>query len=81
LALLSYHSPVANPKQFAIDRTLKVSVEKVWRMWTIKEGIEKWWGPEDLNSSVRHLDVRVGGRLGKWPQGKEGQKIGLSDYC
>jgi uncharacterized protein YndB with AHSA1/START domain len=52
-----------SPKQFVIDRSLKASVEKVWRMWTTKEGLEKWWGPEGFSSSVRHLDVRVGGRF------------------
>ena len=52
-----------NPKQFVIDRTLKASVEKVWRMWTTKDGLEKWWGPEDFSSMVRHLDVRAGGRF------------------
>lgn len=53
----------ADPKHFVIDRTLKASVEKVWRMWTTKEGLEKWWGPEHFSSTVRHLDVRVGGRF------------------
>ena len=52
-----------NPKQFVIDRILKASVEKLWRMWTTKEGLEKWWGPEGFSSTVRHLDVRVGGRF------------------
>jgi uncharacterized protein YndB with AHSA1/START domain len=52
-----------NPKQFVIDRTLKASVEKVWKMWTTKDGLEKWWGPEHFNSAVRHLDVRAGGRF------------------
>ena len=52
-----------NPKQFVIDRTLKASVEKVWRMWTTKDGLEKWWGPEHFSSTVRHLDVRAGGRF------------------
>jgi uncharacterized protein YndB with AHSA1/START domain len=52
-----------NPKQFVVDRTLNASVEKVWRMWTTKDGLEKWWGPEDFSSSVRHLDVRTGGRF------------------
>jgi uncharacterized protein YndB with AHSA1/START domain len=53
----------ANAKQFVIDRTLKASIEKVWKMWTTKEGLEKWWGPEGFSSVVRHLDVRVGGRF------------------
>jgi uncharacterized protein YndB with AHSA1/START domain len=52
-----------NPKQFVIERTLKASVEKVWRMWTTKDGLEKWWGPEHFSSTVRHLDVRAGGRF------------------
>ena len=52
-----------NPKQFVIDRTLKASVEKVWKMWTTKEGLEKGWGPEHFSSTVRHLDVRGGGRF------------------
>ena len=52
-----------NPKQFVIDRTLKASVEKVWRIWTTKDGLEKWWGPEHFSSTVRHLDVRAGGRF------------------
>ena len=53
----------ASPKQFVIDRTLKAPVEKVWKMWTTKEGLEKWWGPEGFSSKVSHLDVRVGGRF------------------
>jgi uncharacterized protein YndB with AHSA1/START domain len=53
----------ANPKQFVIDRTLKAPIEKVWEMWTTKEGLEKWWGPEGFTSVVSHLDVRVGGRF------------------
>jgi uncharacterized protein YndB with AHSA1/START domain len=53
----------ANAKQFVIDRTLGAPIEKVWRMWTTKEGLEKWWGPEGFSSVVIHLDVRVGGRF------------------
>jgi uncharacterized protein YndB with AHSA1/START domain len=52
-----------NPKHFVIDRSLKASVEKVWRMWTTKDGLEKWWGPEGFQSTVRHLDLRAGGRF------------------
>jgi uncharacterized protein YndB with AHSA1/START domain len=58
----SAHKAV-DPKQFTIDRTLKASIEKVWKMWTTKEGLEKWWGPEGFKSVVQHLDVRVGGRF------------------
>jgi uncharacterized protein YndB with AHSA1/START domain len=53
----------AAPKQFVIDRNLKSSIDKVWKMWTTKEGLEKWWGPEGFTSTVLHLDVRAGGRF------------------
>jgi uncharacterized protein YndB with AHSA1/START domain len=51
------------PKQFTIERTLHASADTVWRMWTTREGLEAWWGPEGFTSSVRELDVRVGGRF------------------
>ncbi len=60
---MTTHQKAVNPKHFVIDRTLKASVDKVWRMWTTKEGLEKWWGPENFSSTVRHLDVRAGGRF------------------
>lgn len=44
-----------------IERTLRAPVERVWKMWTTKEGLEKWWGPEGFTSVVRRLDVRAGG--------------------
>lgn len=44
-----------------IDRTLRAPVERVWQLWTTKDGLEKWWGPAGFTSVVRRLDVRVGG--------------------
>ena len=51
------------PAQFTIERTIRGSADAVWRMWTTREGLEAWWGPDGFTSSVRHLDVRVGGRF------------------
>lgn len=45
----------------AIERMFKAAPDKVWAMWTTKEGLEKWWGPVGFVSTVKHLDVRVGG--------------------
>ena len=53
----------ARPAQFTIERTVNAPVEEVWRMWTTREGLEAWWGPEGFTSTVRHLDVRAGGRF------------------
>lgn len=44
-----------------IERTLRAPVARVWTLWTTKEGLEKWWGPEGFTSTVRRVDVRVGG--------------------
>jgi uncharacterized protein YndB with AHSA1/START domain len=35
----------------------------VWALWTTKDGIESWWGPEGFSVTVQHLDLRPGGEL------------------
>jgi uncharacterized protein YndB with AHSA1/START domain len=53
-------------KGFTIERTFKAAPEKVWKMWTTKEGLMKWWAPsaKDMGYefTVRAIDVRVGGK-------------------
>jgi uncharacterized protein YndB with AHSA1/START domain len=44
-----------------IERLFKAPPDKVWRMWTTQEGLEKWWGPIGFESSVKYLDLSVGG--------------------
>ncbi len=46
---------------FTIERTFKAPLEKMWALWTTKEGIESWWGPEGFTTTVRTLDLRRGG--------------------
>jgi uncharacterized protein YndB with AHSA1/START domain len=50
-------------RSFTIQRTYRATPELVWEMWTTREGIESWWGPERFTSEVRVLELRVGGRL------------------
>jgi len=50
-------------KTFTVERTFKASPERVWAMWTTREGLERWWGPDGIRAVVQHLDVRVGGRF------------------
>ena len=45
----------------AIERLFKAPPDKVWRMWTTREGLETWWGPTGFASTVKRLDLRVGG--------------------
>lgn len=50
-------------RKVRIERTYSASVEDVWELWTTKDGIEAWWGPEGFAVSVRELDLRAGGVL------------------
>jgi uncharacterized protein YndB with AHSA1/START domain len=49
--------------QFSIERAYAASVEDAWAMWTTKDGIESWWGPEGFDVTVASLDLRPGGEL------------------
>jgi uncharacterized protein YndB with AHSA1/START domain len=56
-------SPSAPQRRITLERTFHASVEDVWRLWTTKEGIESWWGPEGFAVDVHSLDLRPGGEL------------------
>lgn len=49
--------------RLVLERTYKASIEDVWALWTTKDGIESWWGPEGFSVSVSSMDLRVGGTL------------------
>ncbi|MHB8585680.1 MAG: SRPBCC family protein [Thermoplasmatota archaeon] len=54
---------VSGPNQgFTIERILKGPPERVWGMFTTKEGLEKWWVSADFVTKVLTIDVRVGGK-------------------
>jgi uncharacterized protein YndB with AHSA1/START domain len=50
-------------KRITLERTYKASIEDVWELWTTKEGIESWWGPDGFAVKVRKIDLRPGGEL------------------
>jgi len=52
-----------NRRQFVLERTVTASIDDVWALWTTKDGLESWWGPEGFAIRVDHLDVREGGEL------------------
>jgi uncharacterized protein YndB with AHSA1/START domain len=49
--------------KLTLERTFKASLEEVWELWTTREGIESWWGPDGFSVVVRVLDLRPGGEL------------------
>jgi uncharacterized protein YndB with AHSA1/START domain len=50
-------------RRVSIERTVNAAIEDVWELWTTKEGIESWWGPDGFAVKVRRLDFRVDGEL------------------
>ena len=46
-----------------IELTFPAAQQDLWEKWTTQEGIESWWGPEGINSTVRELEFQAGGRL------------------
>ncbi|HKV89270.1 MAG TPA: SRPBCC domain-containing protein [Candidatus Dormibacteraeota bacterium] len=49
--------------KLTLERTLDASIEEVWELWTTRDGIEAWRGPEGFSVTVRELDLRPGGEL------------------
>jgi uncharacterized protein YndB with AHSA1/START domain len=50
-------------KKTQLERIYDASIEDVWDLWTTKEGIESWWGPDGFRVDVIELDLRPGGQL------------------
>jgi uncharacterized protein YndB with AHSA1/START domain len=50
-------------RKITIERTYEASIGDVWDLWTTKEGIEAWWGPDGFSTKVHELDLRPGGKL------------------
>jgi uncharacterized protein YndB with AHSA1/START domain len=50
-------------RRVMLERTYKAALQDVWDMWTTREGIESWWGPDGFSVKVRKLDLRPGGEL------------------
>src|SRR5262249_15644698 len=56
-------APAGRRERVTIERTYAASIDDVWEMWTTKDGIESWWGPEGFAVIVRAIDLRPGGAL------------------
>jgi uncharacterized protein YndB with AHSA1/START domain len=50
-------------RKITLERSYRASLDQVWSLWTTKEGIESWWGPNGFTVSVRQIDLRAGGEL------------------
>jgi uncharacterized protein YndB with AHSA1/START domain len=55
--------PESKRRKLTFERTFAATVEEVWELWTTKEGVESWWGPEGFRAEVRAIDPRPGGTM------------------
>jgi uncharacterized protein YndB with AHSA1/START domain len=51
------------PKTITFERTFDAPIEDVWELWTTKDGVESWWGPEGFRVEVHAIDPRPGGEM------------------
>jgi uncharacterized protein YndB with AHSA1/START domain len=54
---------VTATRHITLERTYSAPIDDVWDLWTTKDGIESWWGPDGFRVEVRSIDVRPGGFL------------------
>ena len=50
-------------RRMALERVYAATPQEVWELWTTKEGIESFWGPDGFDVEVRRLDLRPGGDM------------------
>jgi uncharacterized protein YndB with AHSA1/START domain len=55
--------PQNTRKRITLERTFEASVAELWELWTTREGIESFWGPDGFEVEVRRLEVRDGGGM------------------
>ena len=48
---------------FTIERVFPATLDEVWELWTTRDGIEAWWGPDGFRVEVRTLELWPGGTL------------------
>jgi uncharacterized protein YndB with AHSA1/START domain len=72
---------------FVVERTFNASRERVWKAWTDKDQVSKWFGPKGCTILKMEVDLRAGGKCsygmkfgemgtmwGQWAYGSEGAR-------
>lgn len=64
-------------KALLVKREFDAPQEKVWRAWTDRELLDKWWAPLPWKAVTQEMDFRPGGEWRYYMLGPEGEK----HYC
>lgn len=52
-----------NSEPFRITRVVRAPRELVWKVWTEREHLTRWFGPKGCDLTVEQFDLRPGGRV------------------
>jgi uncharacterized protein YndB with AHSA1/START domain len=70
---LGDHVADTSAREIAATRMFDAPREVVWRMWTEREHIAKWWGPHGFTNTIHEMDVREGGAWRHTLHGPDGK--------
>ena len=54
------HAPTQD-REIITSRTFDAPRDLVFKMWTDRQHIEQWWGPNGFTTTTHEMDVRPGG--------------------
>ena len=54
--------PWALDREIVLSRVFPAPRELVFKMWTDREHLSRWFGPKGFTTTIHELDARVGGR-------------------
>ncbi len=67
-------TPWALDREIVLSRVFEAPRELVFRAWTEKEHLTRWFGPKDFTTTTHEIDVRVGGRWRFEFRGPDGKR-------
>src|SRR3990172_7075004 len=48
-------------REIVTARVVDAPGERVWKVWTDREQVAQWWGPNGFTNTIHEMDVRPGG--------------------
>lgn len=61
-------------KQLIVTRKFNAPLPLVWKAFTTKELVEKWWAPKPYQCVIKSMEFKEGGFLHYYMLGPEGDK-------
>ena len=65
----------AAKKKITVVREFDAPLHQVWKAWTDRSLLDKWWAPKPFRAETKHLDFREGGKWLYAMIGPDGEHI------